>query len=137
MSSQMSLNIYSLRPALMAEKLICRKEEHMAATNTAQKRLRILGEDEVKDLYERPRFTHEDRIQYFSLSPSEKAALDQLHSIKSRIYFILQSAYFKARHMFFIFNFRDVEADFEYLRCYADQANFTGCLATYQFLWTI
>ena len=88
----------------------------MAATNTAQKRLRILGEDEVKDLYERPRFTHEDRIQYFSLSPSEKAALDQLHSIKSRIYFILQSAYFKARHMFFIFNFRDVEADFEYIR---------------------
>ena len=85
MSSQMSLNVYFLRPALMTEKLICRKEEHMAATNTAQKRLRILGENEIKDLYERPRFTHEDRIQYFSLSPSEKAMLDQLHSIKSRI----------------------------------------------------
>ena len=72
----------------------------MTAINTTQKRLRILGEDEIEDLYERPRFTREERIQYFSISPTEKAALEQLHSIKSQIYFILQSGYFKARHMF-------------------------------------
>lgn len=88
----------------------------MTAINTTQKRLRILGEDEIEDLYERPRFTREERIQYFSISPTEKAALEQLHSIKSQIYFILQSGYFKARHMFFVFNFRDVEEDVEYIR---------------------
>ena len=65
--------------------------------NTTQKRLRILGDDEIEAVYRRPRFTHEERLEYFSLSPTEKAALEQLHSIKSRIYFILQLGYFKAR----------------------------------------
>jgi hypothetical protein len=58
--------------------------------NTAQERLRILGDDEIEALYGRPRFTHEERMEYFALSPMEKAALEQLHSIKSQVCFILQ-----------------------------------------------
>ena len=60
------------------------------ATTTTQKRLRILGDDEIEALYGRPHFTDEERLEYFALSPTEQATLDQLHSIKSRIYFILQ-----------------------------------------------
>jgi hypothetical protein len=67
------------------------------------KRLIVLEGDEVEALYGLPCFTHEERIQYFALSPEEKAALDQLHSLKSTVYFILQLGYFKARRMFFIF----------------------------------
>ena len=54
------------------------------ATNTIQKRLRILKEDEIEARYGRPHFTDEERLEYFGLSPAEKATLDQFHSIKSR-----------------------------------------------------
>ena len=80
------------------------------------KRLIVLEGDEVEALYGRPRFTHEERVEYFALAPKEKAALDQLHSLKSRVYFILQLGYFKARRMFFIFDLKDVAEDFRYVR---------------------
>jgi len=57
-------------------------------TNTTQKRPKILGDGEIEALYGRPHFTGDERLEYFALSPKEKAALEQLHSIKSRIYFI-------------------------------------------------
>jgi hypothetical protein len=59
------------------------------APNTTQKRLRILGDDEIEALYGKPHFTDDERLEYFALSPMEQATLEQLHSIKSRIYFIL------------------------------------------------
>ena len=77
-------------------------------TNTMQKRPRILGDDEIEALYGRPHFTDDERLEYFALSPTEKAALEQLHSIKSRIYFILQIGYFKSHHMFFVFGLPEV-----------------------------
>ena len=55
-------------------------------TNTTQKRLRILGDDEIQALYGRPHFTDDERLEYFALSPTEKAALEQLHSTTSHIY---------------------------------------------------
>jgi hypothetical protein len=58
--------------------------------DTQPKRLKILSDDEIEAIYGIPHFTQEERIEYFSLSPSEKATLEQLGSIKSRIYFILQ-----------------------------------------------
>jgi len=42
------------------------------------KGLIVLEGDEVEALYGRPRFTHEERVQYFALSPKEKSVLDQL-----------------------------------------------------------
>ena len=70
-------------------------------TNTTPKRLKILGNDEIEALYGRPRFTPEERVHYFSLSERETAALAQFHTTKSRLYYILQLGYFKARHLFF------------------------------------
>jgi hypothetical protein len=84
--------------------------------HSTEKRLRILSEDEREDLYERPHFTHEERIQYFSLSPREQALLEQLHSLTSRFYCILQLGYFKARHLFFVFRFTDVAEDTRYIQ---------------------
>ena len=65
--------------------------------NTTQKRLRILGDDEIEAIYGRPHFTHEERRQYFSLSQPEKELLTELRSVKSQTYFILQLGYFKAK----------------------------------------
>ena len=89
-------------------------EDH--TTNTTQKRLRILGDDEIQALYGRPRFTDDEWLEYFALSPTEKASLEQLHSIKSRIYFILQLGYFKSHHLFFVFDLPDVEEDARYVQ---------------------
>jgi hypothetical protein len=58
----------------------------MAAMKTTEKRLCILGEDEIEALYGRPRFTHDERIQYFSLSPTEKAALEALHPLAEYLF---------------------------------------------------
>ena len=85
-------------------------------TNTTQKRLRILGDDEIQALYGRPHFTDDERLEYFALSPTEKAMLEQLHSIKSRIYCILQLGYFKSHHMFFVFDLPEVEEDARYVQ---------------------
>ncbi|MEG3977561.1 Tn3 family transposase [Microcoleus sp. herbarium8] len=81
-----------------------------------QKRLQILGDEEIANFYGLPQFTPEEQSEYFALSPRETAALDQLHSIKSRIYGILQLGYFKARHLFFIFNFSSVVADAQHIQ---------------------
>jgi hypothetical protein len=94
------------------------KEKNMAVRkiDTAQERLRILGDDEREDLYGRPRFTHEERVQYFALSATEEAALEHLHSIKSQTYFILQLGYFRARQLFFTFTLQEVEEDASYIQ---------------------
>ena len=83
--------------------------------NTAQRRLQILGLDEVEAIYQRPNFTPEEREAYFSFTPEELATAKQFHSIKSRIYFLLQLGYFKARHLFFVFSIREVFADARYI----------------------
>ena len=83
---------------------------------TNEKRLRILSDEEIEALYGRPRFTEEDRERYFSLAPQEKPALEQFHSIKSRICFLLQLGYFKACHLFFSFDLRESREDVEHLR---------------------
>ena len=82
---------------------------------TTPKRLRILADDEIQAIYGRPRFTYEERQEYFSLSPTELTAMEQLHSIKSRVYFILQLGYFKARQLFFVFSLKDVSEDARYI----------------------
>ncbi|MDQ1327606.1 MAG: hypothetical protein QG641_889, partial [Candidatus Poribacteria bacterium] len=84
--------------------------------DTQPKRLKILSNDEIEAIYGIPCFTHEERIEYFSLSPSEKAILEQLRSIKSRMYFILQLGYFKARHLFMTFSIREVLEDAKYIQ---------------------
>lgn len=80
-----------------------------------QKRLGILGDDELETIYGRPLFTHEDRCNYFFLSTPEKEILQVLRSIKSQAYFILQLGYFKAKHRFFTFDLFEVEEDLQYV----------------------
>ena len=66
-----------------------------------QERLRILSDPEIEALYGQPRFTPDEQAEYFSLSLEEKLLAETLHSFKSRIFFILQLGYFKARRQFF------------------------------------
>jgi TnpA family transposase len=83
---------------------------------TSPRRLRILGEEEIDALYGFPHFTHEERLEYFSLAPPEKAAFERFRSIKSRLSFILQLGYFKSHHLFFVFTLADVAEDARYIQ---------------------
>ncbi len=61
------------------------------------KRLYLLSDAEIDDLYTRPIFNHNERLLYFEMNQGELNALDQFGTLKTKMYFILQLAYFKAK----------------------------------------
>lgn len=81
----------------------------------SQNRLHVLTQDEIKALYAQPNFTQEERHEYFSLTSAEQVVLDRQHTDISKLYFILQLGYFKAKHRFFSFDFAYVPDDISYL----------------------
>ena len=58
-----------------------------------KKRLKILEDQEIEELYGRPRFSHEERVHFFDLSPEERALADGHYNLASRVLFILQVGY--------------------------------------------
>ncbi len=47
------------------------------------RRLKILGQDEIDEIYGLPRFSDEERELYFALTPSEEAAIiEELHWVR-------------------------------------------------------
>lgn len=85
------------------------------ARSTTPQRLRILGDDEIDELYARPTFAPDERTQFFSLSQPEKDLLQELRSLKSQAYFVLQLGYFKAKHLFFNFDLDKVKDDTQFV----------------------
>ncbi len=49
------------------------------------RRLSILTAREIDDLYGLPRFSEDDRLLYFDLSPAERQAVDGVHTPLSHI----------------------------------------------------
>ena len=82
---------------------------------TNLKRIYLLPEAEIADLYARPIFNQNEQQLYFDLSQVELDMLGQFGTVKTKVHFILQLAYFKAKHQFFTFTFDDVRADIEYV----------------------
>ena len=82
---------------------------------TTIKRLYLLSEAEITDLYARPDFNSDERELYFAMNKRELDALSHYSTTKTRVFFILQLAYFKAKHQFFNFEFEDVRADVKYV----------------------
>jgi len=89
-----------------------------ATAGSRNRRLKILGQEEIEALYGRPHFSAEEREQYFALTPTEKEGLDELGSLPSKITFILQLGYFKARHLFFVFSPQEVADDIQYIQAH-------------------
>jgi len=85
-------------------------------TNAPSRRLHILSASEVEALYGRPQFTDEDRSHFFALTAEELTELSTLHTIGSRILFILQLGYFKAVQQFFLFKPADVADDVQWIQ---------------------
>ncbi|PHM69990.1 Tn3 family transposase [Xenorhabdus kozodoii] len=79
------------------------------------KRIHLLSSTEIEELYARPEFNDHEQNLYFSLSPAERAALEQFRNIQTRIYFILQLGYFKAKQQFFNLSLDEVSHDVQYI----------------------
>lgn len=80
-----------------------------------EKRLQLLSEAEISDLYDKPCFTPEERELYFTLNPVEQQSLGRYHNTRTRVYFILQLGYFKAKHQFFRFHFEAAAEDTNFI----------------------
>lgn len=79
-------------------------------------RLTILSTSERKIIYDLPNFTKQERELYFQLEKIEEdIVFNQLHGLNSRIYFVLQLAYFKASYRFFKFNLSEIAQDVEHI----------------------
>jgi TnpA family transposase len=94
-----------------------------AESEIQSKRLKILTREEICNIFDLPDFTSDERDEYFSLTSLEKDFLANLRSISSKLYFILQTGYFKSRHQFFNFEFNQVKEDGEYIlqKCFPEQ----------------
>ncbi len=82
-------------------------------------RLHILTQQEISAIYDRPLFNDAERRHYFSLSEPALNGVN-LRSMNgkktsAKLYFILQMGYFKAKHLFFNFQYGDVEEDSQFI----------------------
>lgn len=75
------------------------------------KRLKILQENEIKLIYDLPKFSDEEKEHYFELTEKELNILSLFRVFDVKINFILQNAYFKAKNRFFSFSISEVSED--------------------------
>lgn len=80
------------------------------------KRIQILSESEINELYALPNFSLTEREDYFSLDNETKKLVNGLRRLETRAYFILLLGYFRSRPIIFNFSFLDVIADLEYIQ---------------------
>ena len=81
----------------------------------SKRKIKLLSENEIRDLYALPKFNILERQQYFDLNKDEIILLKQFRTTKSKLYFILQLGYFKATQQFFKFNLSRVTKDVKYV----------------------
>jgi len=82
----------------------------MANSNYAG-HLHILETEEIAHIYTMPDFTPDERAVFFMLTTPEREQVNLLRGTSSKVYFILQLGYFKAKHLFFTFDFEDRPVD--------------------------
>lgn len=83
--------------------------------NNLGKRLNVLSDAEINEVYSLPQFNDEQRAFYFFLDDLEKKQMESLKSTESRLNFILQLGYFKCKSMFFDIRFNLVIEDVNYI----------------------
>ena len=95
----------------------------MISSTENSKRISILKQSEIKELYEIPKFTDDERRWYFELHDNESKLLKFSGNTKTKADAILQLGYFKAKNQFFQYRHDDVQSDINYiLNQYFDDA---------------
>lgn len=78
-------------------------------------RLTILSNNEIDQLFSIPYFTPQEQESYFTLEPDERDIMLTLGSTQSRVIFILQLGYFKAKQAFFPIDIHRFRQDISYI----------------------
>jgi hypothetical protein len=81
--------------------------------DSADKRINILNQKEVEEVYGFPKFSDEERIIYFALTPPEQQLVDIHRSLASKVCCILQLGYFKANKR--LFDLDEAERDIRWV----------------------
>ncbi len=81
----------------------------------AAKRLTILTDAEIQELYALPDFTPQEQIEYFALTPGERQEVDALRTVPSKVHFIVLLGYCKAKKCFFELTQEQIQADIDYI----------------------
>ena len=79
------------------------------------KRIRLLSDDEINDLYSLPNLNAKEHDLYLTLNNKEYEIIDSSSNDITWIYFVLQLGYFKAKQQFYLFKLEDVKDDLEYI----------------------
>lgn len=80
-----------------------------------KKRIDLLPQAEIDDLYERPIFNDEERLLYFTFKESETVIAHRYAHARTQLYFLLQLGYFKAKQQFYSFSIDEVIDDADYV----------------------
>ena len=86
-------------------------EQLPLASLSKTKRLSILTDVEVANLFSRPQFTEEERINRFELLSEEQSILSMNLSVETKIDAIIRFGYFKQTSQFFSFTLQEVTED--------------------------
>ena len=98
-----------------SEHELARRGAAPVTISASSRRLSILTQREIDDLYGLPRFTEEDRQIYFDLSGAEEARVRAMHTVSAKAHFVLQLGYFKAKRQFFAYPYGAVQADLRHI----------------------
>jgi len=79
------------------------------------KRLSILLDSEINELYSPPSLTPEQSRHYFSLNDIELESFNRLKDRYSQLYFVLLLGYFKIKPVILNFTFSQVKNDFKFV----------------------
>ena len=78
-------------------------------------RIKILEDHEIDEIYGLPQFFPDERAYYFSLTQEERDIANSYRTLENSVLFILQMGYFKAKMMFFSFEFNEVQDDVRHI----------------------
>ena len=73
--------------------------------------LNILSEKERREIYDLPKFKKKQQSIYLEFTLSEQELIRTYKSPVTKVYFLLQLAYFKFKQQFFVFNLNQVAKD--------------------------
>jgi hypothetical protein len=98
-----------------SEHQLARRAAAPEAIPASSRRLSILTQREIDDLYGLPRFTEEDRQLYFDLSAAEQTRVRAMHTVSAKAHFVLQLGYFKAKRQVFAYPYDAVQEDLRHI----------------------
>uniref|UniRef100_UPI000BE428F8 Tn3 family transposase n=1 Tax=Escherichia coli TaxID=562 RepID=UPI000BE428F8 len=84
-------------------------------TTGKSERLSVLNNAEQEALYGLPDFDDAQQLEFLTMDESELALACSRRGLHAQIYCILQIAYFKAKHLFFRFGWKDVKDDCDFI----------------------